>query len=794
MVGHVAPLACVIGDRADPTLARRAIEALGGARLESWGDPQGELLDAILSHHGKPWPREDDRHTDRRYWHATRDGYDPFVALESLRRDADALLPETSALGASPLPTAPGFTHAVAGLAQLADWVASSEWERAPDAASRGSWATTLVRRIGLDPEPWRAPLRQTGVPSFEVLFDNLPYPHQSFAGSTEGRLLVLEAETGSGKTEAALWRFANLFAAGAVDGLFFALPTRSAAVQLHGRVERFAAKLWQDGAPPVVLAVPGYLDDRSNEQGLPAASDPLDLAEGDERAPTVWAAEHPKRYFTGVLSVGTVDQALFAALRVKHAHMRGALLMRHLLVVDEVHASDAYMRRLLSRLLRDHLAAGGHAVLLSATLGAEARHQFVVESAGGRAADHAPPAWAAAADVPYPLLSFAAPAGAAIRTRSVGREKVVHMEERAWLDDAVTIAANARVAAERGARVLIVRNTVDGAVAVQRALESQGAGSSAVGLKVAGVPTLHHGRFAREDRRLLDAAVEQAIGRERAGGGCVVVGTQTLEQSLDLDADLLITDLCPADVLLQRVGRLHRHRTERDGRPRTRPPQCEVPRVIVLVPAEGLSPFLAPSRPGSQRRHGLGHRLINGLPEGVYPDLLVLEATRRLLAKHRTWSIPDQNRQLVEGALHSEALELLLDSLPEEERERWRLHRNAVLGSAIASAQLATDGALFRDRGFREAPNANFDERLVTRLGADDRLLELPAGSVGPFGEPVRRLTLPGWMARGVPDDATPEVTGVRDELGTPALFVRIAKQAFTYDRHGLRREKEER
>lgn len=805
IVGHVAPLACLLGDAADPTLSARALDALAGDQLEGWGEGLGPLLDAILSHHGRPWGRTEPRIGDRRHWCPTPRGYDPFTALSALRDDADAFAPLARATPAAPLPAAPGFVHAVAGLAQLADWVASSDWERAPDDAGRPEWAASRLRAIGLDPAPWRTPLLARGLPSFEALFDDAPYPHQARAGTAQGRLLVLESDTGSGKTEAALWRFASLFAAGAVDGLYFALPTRTAAMQLHARVERFAARLWPQGAPPVVLAVPGYLgdagDNAAGSHALPTVRDSLDAEEGAGgetdvvRGAPVWAAEHPKRYFAGVLAVGTVDQALLAALRVKHAHLRGATLMRHLLVVDEVHASDAYMRRLLGGLLRDHLAAGGHAMLLSATLGAEARHQFVVEASGGRVIDEPAPSAETATRVPYPLLSVAAPAGAPLAVAARGGDKVVRMELREWLDDPAAIAAHAVAAAMDGARVLVVRNTVDGAVAVQRAVEVRAEVLDAreVLFRAADVPTLHHGRFAREDRWLLDAAVEGAVGRTRTGPGRVIVGTQTLEQSLDLDADLLLTDLCPVDVLLQRLGRLHRHATDGERRPRARPTAHAAPRCIVLVPAGGLAPFLAATRPGKLPRHGLGHRLENGVPRGVYADLAVVEATRQLIIASPEWRIPSMNRALVEAALHSEAVDALLAAIPDEERERWRRHRSAVEGSRMADAQVATDGALRRDRAFMEDPNTRFDERLVTRLGADDRLVDLPTATVGPFAHPVRRLAVPGWMARGIDADAVATVTPEPGRDGTSArLHVRLGKLDLVYDRHGLRRAEE--
>ena len=171
-----------------------------------------------------------------------------------------------------------------------------------------------------------------------------------------------------------------------------------------------------------------------------------------------------------------------------------------------------------------------------------------------------------------------------------------------------------------------MIRNTVKQAQAVFRALGESGGAEHA--LQVAGGPALHHSRFAAEDRRLLDRAVERALGNGRQPGGVVVIGTQTLEQSLDIDADLLLTDLCPVDVLLQRIGRLHRH-------PDTvRPERHRVARCVVLTPEEGLEAGLD----GGLLRYGLGASRDGG---GVYRDLLVLEATRRLVVEHPVWDIP---------------------------------------------------------------------------------------------------------------------------------------------------------
>ena len=346
-----------------------------------------------------------------------------------------------------------------------------------------------------------------------------------------------------------------------------------------------------------------------------------------------------PRRALESSLSapaaVGTVDQVLLAGLRVKWAHFRAASLARSLLVVDELHASDAYMSEVLLGGLRGHLALGGHALLMSATLGAAARSKFISKSART-----SPPSRTDAEDVPYPVLTLAggvsAPETRAIST--TGPTKSVSMSAVSILGDPGSIARTAADAAREGARVLVIRNTVASAQAVFGALLAQGGGELA--LTVAQGPALHRSRFAAEDRKLLDDAVEQIIGKgSRLPGGVVIIGTQTLEQSLDIDADFLISDICSVDVLLQRIGRLHRHaRTDRPGR-------FEEPRCLVLVPETELEGGLD----GSLLKYGIGVSDTGG----IYENLLGLEATRRLIASHPAWTLPTMNRMLVEGATH---------------------------------------------------------------------------------------------------------------------------------------------
>src|SRR5690606_27796062 len=134
--------------------------------------------------------------------------------------------------------------------------------------------------------------------------------------------------------------------------------------------------------------------------------------------------------------------------------------------------------------------------------------------------------------------------------------------------------------------------------------------------------------------------------------------------------ADLLLTDLCPIDVLLQRLGRLHRHLL-------WRPAGFERPRCRVMVPADGLSRLLAPAF-----ENGLGGWVKDGVLQGIYRDLSILELTRRLILDHPVWEIPAMNRYLVEQATHPDRIDRLHG---EGNDDRWARYRNMVTGADIA-------------------------------------------------------------------------------------------------------------
>lgn len=268
-LGHTREVLALLG-----SWGRQQLPKL--ARINTWQDDWNYLL-AAVSHHGDPVMLPDqlvDLGGDvmRRVWEPLG-AYRPLVAAGELLDLAARHFPLAFNADAPPLPEAPRLVHAFAGLVSLADWIGSNTetWAFPYDAHERAEIADRMIfarqraphvlRKMGLDVEAARADLAARKL-NLETTFGFPPNEAQTAMNALDlGPIVVLEAETGSGKTEAALWRFKTLFEAGEVDSLLFTLPTRVAAVSLEHRVRAFVERLFPEESlqPAVLLAVPSY-------------------------------------------------------------------------------------------------------------------------------------------------------------------------------------------------------------------------------------------------------------------------------------------------------------------------------------------------------------------------------------------------------------------------------------------------------------------------------------------------------------------------------------------------------
>lgn len=480
------------------------------------------------------------------------------------------LLPAGLSLRDDPPPLSHEMRAFVAGFCAICDWLGSNEAftyciEPTDDLQAYLDSQYATAKRVLRDSGVVRAALSEGGIAT--ALGDGrTPRQIQRYVDGLPlaPGLVLIEAPTGSGKTEAAIGLAARQLAARLVDSIVFALPTQATANAMLPRLSAIAPRLFPGCDVNIVLA------HGRSAFNVDAIRLRRTVQEDEEAAvhQAEWLSQSRKRVFLGQIGVCTVDQVLLSVLPVRHHFVRSFSLGRSVLIVDEVHAYDAYMYGLLESVLQQQRAAGGSAILLSATLPWHQRQQLVR-------------AWSPdAAIVPeneYPLLTQV------VDTRMIAtapepadrpQARIVCIEAArmpaVFPDDA--FLAKVCDAAARGARIAVIVNLVADAQRIARRLRDQGARPV----------DLFHSRFRFRDRMQREAEVLEHYGAGAPRrGGRILVATQVVEQSLDLDFDWMVTQLCPADLLFQRLGRLHRHAGVR------RPDGFGTPRCTVLLRAE---------------------------------------------------------------------------------------------------------------------------------------------------------------------------------------------------------------
>jgi CRISPR-associated endonuclease/helicase Cas3 len=733
-------------------------DALADRVWEGGSDVIERLGPAVFGHHGRPVGLKERR---------ARQGF-PEPALTAARACAEAvvelLCPEPIRGEPPRRGDAAIASWFVAGLMSTADWIGSSvRWFRyseplEDDPMLARYWndiarpvARNAVREAGiLAPAP--APLR----PFHELTrLEKDPTPLQRWAESValpnSPCLVVIEDVTGAGKTEAAQMVLHRLLAAGRAAGAYWGMPTQATANAMYERQAKVLDRLFTEDADPKPSLVLAHGQQRLHGgfqgtvlRGVVAETLPgqeTDTASGiDDEPPgsvscAAFLADDRRAALLADVGAGTIDQALLGVLPSKFNAVRLLGLADKVLVVDEAHAYDAYMSTELQELLRFQAALGGYAVVLSATLPQEQRRRLAAAWMDGLRLG----GWDGAARSEEVVLhSTAYPLATVVSTDDM---KEVPLGTAPWSARSVAVRwvhevdaalEHAQSMAAAGAAVVWIRNTVDDCLAAAETLRQRGVETVLV----------FHARFAQCDRQSREMDVLHRFGKDASvddRAGWVLLSTQVVEQSLDIDFDAMISDLAPIDLLIQRVGRLWRHA----GRDVERPAACR--REIVV---------LSPQRNADPPKDWLGG--IFGGTAAVYQNAGVLWRTVDVLDSARCIETPGGVRALVEAVYGSDQVPDSLLAVAQRAEAK-----------DLGDSSTAQYGTLKVTHGYDAAQQPWVDDlRVPTRLGDEDTTVRLarvqPDGSLAPWSD-----ASPAWRAwalsevrvrrNRIPPDAAP-------------------------------------
>lgn len=616
----------------------------------------------VCGHHGQP-PRKDLRQIK-----TSMNPEEDIPAAEAFVREAvEHWMPDLAPLESMDKKLFLKTSWQLAGIAVLADWLGSdqsifqyqSEVEPLPDYWYKKAvpGAKEVLQNVALQPkqiQPFQSIKQQFS-------FIRHPTPLQDFAESVtipdSPQLFILEDVTGAGKTEAAMVLAHRLMSKGLANGLYVGLPTMATANGMYNRLAKSYQSLF-DGAkkPSLVLAHSASKLSDSFQESIHFSNQPQDKSyQLDELSAGAycnqWLADSRKKSLLADVGVGTIDQALLGVLPARHQSLRLLGISDKVLLIDEVHAYDPYVRQLMSALLQAHAAQGGSAILLSATLPQQFRTELTTAYIEGRGFQSESAQLAEAAG--YPLVTHYSDKDLT-ETPIETRDSVKRTVKVQRLVDEASAFALIEQATQTGKSICWIRNTVKDAHNAYRYIQD----SKCIFPEKS---TLFHSRFTMLDRQRIEGDVLARFGKDSTGelrAGQLLIATQVVEQSLDLDFDVMISDLAPVDLLIQRAGRLQRHiRDDKGNRITTEDgiEQRSTPCLYLLTPDPEeveSKQWLRSLLPGSQ---------------AVYGNVGQMWLTARVLLQKQRFSMPEDARYLVESVYGEKAQERIPECLQQE-------------------------------------------------------------------------------------------------------------------------------
>ena len=601
----------------------------------------------------------------------------------------------------------------LAGLGTYCDWVGSDSdiftyhdeimtldeyWHQvALPAAERGIAKTEVFEPMTVRP-----------FDGFQSLFSFKPSPLQGYAErvpvDASPQLFILEDLTGAGKTEAALTLAHRLLASGVGRGLYLGLPTMATSNAMFERVANHYQRMLAgpgDVAPSIVLAHGARdMNDRFREASLGEGRSDRSYAR-DEATASVhcnqWLADSRKKALLAPVGVGTVDQALLAILPKRHQSLRVLGLYGKVLILDEVHAADEYMLSLLEHLMVLHASQGGSLIMLTATLPLARRRRLV--NAWQKALGQSPTPLQRTALDDFPLATRVCGTEGMDEERLAcreGTEKRVAVNFIHAESDCVDLLVEA---VSQGQCAVWIRNSVDEAISAYRQLREQ--------LPNPEQCQLFHSRFVLQHRKEREAWVMEHFGKESSQNdrsGRVLIATQVFQESLDADADIMISDLCLIDDLIQRAGRLHRHARDSSGSPRFgQPDGREPPRLWVHAPEWSPNP-----EADWLKRHSPNTQYVYQRPGRIWRTMAYLYETGEI-------RLPEESRRMIESVYGEEV------AIPEP----FEAAEQEYSGLERASNNQGQFNRLKLEEGYTTESNQAWGEDDVdigTRLGDESR------------------------------------------------------------------------